>query len=212
MNFDLFLKNISEIKKIGLPGEFAHSKMAPLERQIMMKEFDTSTRKPKEASVLMLLYPKQNKTHLVLILRASYNGVHSSQVALPGGKVEAFDADFRATALRETHEEIGISPEKIMIIKDFTPMYVPPSNFMVYPFLGYSTEDLIFKIDPNEVSGTIEFPIEIFINDQILASQTMTTSYMESAEVPGFLIENNFVWGATAMMLNELKEVIKKVI
>jgi 8-oxo-dGTP pyrophosphatase MutT (NUDIX family) len=212
MDFDLFLKTIPKIQNAKLLGEEAHIKMAPKERIAMMKGFDATISKPKKACILMLLYPKLNKTHLVLILRASYNGVHSSQVAFPGGRVEDFDVNYRATALRETHEEIGIISDKIEIIKDFTSIYIPPSNFMVYPFLGYSKEELIFKIAPEEVSGIIELPIEFFLEDSILSSQIMNTSYMDFREVSGFQIEEYFVWGATAMMLSELKEVLKSVI
>jgi 8-oxo-dGTP pyrophosphatase MutT (NUDIX family) len=212
MDFDLFLKTIPKIQKAYLLGEEAHIKMAPKERITLMKNFDVAISNPKKASILMLIYPKKSKSHLVLILRASYNGVHSSQVAFPGGKVESFDANYRATALRETQEEIGVSPEKITIIKDFTPIYIPPSNFMVFPFLGFSSEELIFRKDPEEVSGTIELPLDLFLDDRILSSQIMNTSYMDFLEVPGFQIENDFVWGATAMMLNELKEVLKSVL
>jgi 8-oxo-dGTP pyrophosphatase MutT (NUDIX family) len=212
MNFDLFLKIIPKIQKAKLLGEEAHKIMVPNVRIAMMKDFDASKSNPKKASILMLVYPKQSKSHLVLILRASYNGVHSSQVAFPGGKVEAFDADYRATALRETHEEIGVSSDKITIIKDFTPTYIPPSNFMVYPFLGFSSEELIFRKDSEEVSGIIELPLDLFLDDSILTSQIMNTSYMDFLEVPGFQIENNFVWGATAMMLSELKEVLKSIL
>jgi 8-oxo-dGTP pyrophosphatase MutT (NUDIX family) len=212
MNFDLFLKTIPKIQKAKLLGEEAHKIMVPKVRIALMKDFDASKSNPKKASILMLVYPKQSKSHLVLILRASYNGVHSSQVAFPGGKVETFDADYCATALRETHEEIGVSSDKIEIIKDFTPTYIPPSNFMVYPFLGYSSEELVFSKDTEEVSDIIELPLDLFLDDSILTSQIMNTSYMDFLEVPGFQIENNFVWGATAMMLSELKEVLKSVL
>lgn len=211
MEFDLFLKNISKIQNVALLGEDAHKKMAPKERIALMKDFDALVANPKKAAVLMLLYPKNKKTHLVLILRASYNGVHSSQIAFPGGKVEISDINYRATALRETEEEIGVSSNKITIIKEFSETYIPPSNFMVYPFLGYSKELLTFKPDPNEVDGIIELSIEDLIDENFITSQVMNTSYMNFMEVPGFQIENNFVWGATAMMLSELKEVLKSI-
>ncbi len=212
MNFDLFLKTIPKIQNAKLLGEEAHKKMAPKNRIDLIKDFDYTISNPKKASILMLFYPKNNKTHMVLILRAFYKGVHSSQIAFPGGKVEFFDANYRATALRETHEEIGIPSEKIEIIKDFTSIFIPPSNFMVFPFLGYCSEEIIFKIDPKEVSGTIELPIDLFLDDRILTSQIISTSYMDFMEVPGFKIEHNFVWGATAMILSELKEVLKSVL
>lgn len=210
MDFDLFLNTVPKILKQTLSGEVAHHKMAPPERKELMKNFAGSDFR--KAAVLMLFYPKENKTHLALILRTSYNGVHSSQVAFPGGKVENFDANHQETALRETQEEIGISPKKISIVRPFSQIYIPPSNFMVYPFLGYATQELQFVLDPKEVAGIVEFPISELLNDASVVSKKMDTSYSESIEVPSFKINEHFVWGATAMMLSELKDILKSVL
>ncbi len=207
MNFDLFLNTVPKILKQTLTGEVAHNKMAPPERKVLMQKFEgTNFRK---AAVLMLFYPKENQTHLALILRTSYNGVHSSQVAFPGGKVENFDANNQETALRETQEEIGIPPEKISIVRPFSQIYIPPSNFMVYPFLGYAIQELQFVLDPKEVAGIVEFPISDLLNDANIVVKKMDTSYSESIEVPSFKIKEHYVWGATAMMLSELKDILK---
>jgi 8-oxo-dGTP pyrophosphatase MutT (NUDIX family) len=158
---------------------------------------------------MMLLYPKNDKTHLVLIVRNAYNGVHSSQIAFPGGKYEISDADYRETALRETHEEVGISSEKIEIIKQFTPVYIPPSNFSVHPFLGISSQELLFYPDIREVADIIELPLSVFLNDEIIIEATLSTSYANNISVPAYNIQNHVVWGATAMILSELREVLK---
>lgn len=158
---------------------------------------------------MMLFYPKEGITHFVLILRNSYKGVHSAQVAFPGGKFEIEDICFSNTALRETHEEIGIHPGKMEIIKPFSPMYIPPSNFMVYPFLGICRDELEFIPQADEVAGIIEVPLTVFLADEIITTVNLNTSYAFNAEVPAFNIEGNIVWGATAMMLSELKDVIK---
>ena len=159
----------------------------------------------------MLFYPKNNNTHLILIKRASYNGVHSSQIAFPGGKPELEDVDLMQTALRETHEEIGVHPNKIEIIRSFSEVYIPPSNYMVFPFMGISKVELDFRIQEEEVESVVELPLNVFLDDNIIAHKTMTTSYANDILVPGFLVDNNFIWGATAMMLSELKDTIKKV-
>ncbi|MBP6759852.1 MAG: CoA pyrophosphatase, partial [Flavobacterium sp.] len=151
-------------------------------------------------------------THLVFIVRNSYQGVHSAQIAFPGGKYEPRDQIFENTALRETHEEIGIAPDSIKIMKAFTRLYIPPSNFMVHPFLGISKEELVFVPDSSEVADIIELPLSVFMADDILVSVKLTTSYAENIMVPAFKIEEHIVWGATAMMLSELKEVLKKVL
>lgn len=212
MNFDFFLKIIPKIQNAKLLGDEAHKKLAPKNRIDLIKELEDQIVNSKKASVLILFYPKYNKTHMVLIVRNVYEGVHSSQIAFPGGKVEFFDATHRATALRETYEEIGIPAEKIEIVKDFTSIFIPPSNFIVFPFLGYCSEELIFNIDTKEVFRIIEVPIELLLNDQILSTQVISNSYMDLIEVPGFKIDENFVWGATAMILSELKEVLQSVL
>ena len=149
---------------------------------------------------------------MILIQRNSYKGVHSSQIGFPGGKVEDFDSSLEDTALRETFEEIGIEREKINVVRAFTEIYIPPSNFKVYPFLGYSTEELIFIPSDREVFGLIELPLSVLLNDKNLVSKTLSTSYMEEVDVPAFKFEENYIWGATSQMLNELKEVIKRVL
>lgn len=212
MDFETFLKKIPEIQQQKLLGTISHLKMCPPERAEMMRNIDLSSIKPREAAIMMLVYPKSNITHLALILRTSYNGVHSSQIAFPGGKVELFDTNFQQTALRETYEEIGISPEKINVIRHFTPIYIPPSNFMVYPFLGYSTENLTFVPDQDEVAGILELPISILLDEEIIITNRMSTSYNDNMDVPAFKINEHIVWGATAMMLSELKDVLKMVL
>ena len=212
MHFEDFLKYTPKIQNVELPATHAHAKMAPSNRLDLIKAIDFSKVTPKQAAVLMLFYPKASQTHLALILRTSYNGVHSSQIAFPGGKVEDFDVDLRETALRETHEEIGVNPNHVNVIRAFTEVYIPPSNFMVYPYLGYSESELEFILQEDEVAGLVEFPFADFMNDKIIVNTTMKTSYAGSIEVPGFQVREHFVWGATAMMLSELKETLKLVL
>ncbi|WP_370453641.1 CoA pyrophosphatase [Flavobacterium sp. 102] len=212
MHFEEFLKYTPKIQNVELPATHAHAKMAPANRLDLIKAIDFTKVTPKQAAVLMLFYPKASQTYLALILRTSYNGVHSSQIAFPGGKVEDFDADLKETALRETHEEIGVNPNHVNVIRAFTEVYIPPSNFMVYPYLGYSESELEFNLQEDEVAGLVEFPFADFMNDKIIVNTTMKTSYAGSIEVPGFQVREHFVWGATAMMLSELKETLKLVL
>lgn len=210
MNFQDFLGYVPKLMEVTLPAEEAHFKMAPLERIESLKNLKLETKNPKTAAVMMLFYPKNGVTHLVLIVRNLYQGVHSAQIAFPGGKYEPRDQIFENTALRETHEEIGIPPANIEIMRPFTRLYIQASNFMVHPFLGISREELIFVPDSNEVADIIELPLSVFLDDEILVSVNLTTSYAENIMVPAFKIKEHIVWGATAMMLSELKEVLKK--
>lgn len=212
MEFSSFLSLVPKIIKESLPATDAHIIMAPPERIEVLRNIDVSTYNPREAAVLMLFYPRNDQTNLALILRNSYNGVHSSQIAFPGGKVETYDRSLCDTALRETHEEIGVSPDKINVVRSFTELFIPPSNFIVHPFFGFSNSELIFTPDPSEVAGLVEFPVAQFLDDQTIVHNTMATSYSKSIAVPTFKIGDHYVWGATAMILSELKEVLKKVL
>ena len=212
MDFQDFLQRIPNLERQALPAEAAHSMMMPPERKQIMKDLNIETKNPRKAAVMMLLYPKQSQTHLVLIQRNSYPGVHSSQIAFPGGKVELEDESHQHTALRETQEEVGIAPHQIKVVRAFTEVYIPPSNFMVYPFLGFCQNELTFNPDPEEVAGIIELPLLHFLDENNVVSQCMDTSYSKAIDVPAFKIQEHFVWGATAMMLSELKETLRKVL
>ena len=212
MDFNHFLTHSPKIQNVGLPASIAHAKMAPTNRMELLRKLNTESINPKKAAVMMLFYPKNSQTHLVLILRNSYKGIHSSQMAFPGGKPEMCDIDLKDTALRETHEEIGILPNKIEVIRSFTEVYIPPSNYMVYPFLGISKEELQFVKQEDEVAGIVELALVDFLDEAIIQNKVMRTSYAGDFEVPGFLVNNHFVWGATAMILSELKETLKMVL
>ncbi|RTY83402.1 CoA pyrophosphatase [Flavobacterium sp. ZB4P23] len=212
MDFQEFLRFVPKLINAGLPAFDAHIKMAPLERLESLKKSTIETENPRIAAVMMLFYPKKDSAHFVLIVRNSYKGVHSAQIAFPGGKYELQDGNYAITALRETHEEVGIHPDKIEIIKPFTQIYIPPSNFMVYPFLGISKEELVFVLEPAEVASIIEIPLSTFLSDAIVIEAKLSTSYANDINVPAFKIEEHIIWGATAMMLSELKDVLKEVL
>ncbi|MEI7509750.1 MAG: CoA pyrophosphatase, partial [Flavobacterium sp.] len=209
MNFTDFYKAVQAIESIDLPAISAHVKMAPIERIQMIKDGIDNFTNAREAAVMMLIYPKESIAHLALIVRNSYPGIHSSQIAFPGGKVEVVDVNLKETALRETYEEIGIPPDLISVIKDFSSVYIPPSNFLVYPFLGISSSELEFTLQTEEVAGIIELPLSLLLDDSIITTKSLETSYAKSIEVPVFEIGEHLVWGATAMMLSELKDSLK---
>jgi 8-oxo-dGTP pyrophosphatase MutT (NUDIX family) len=213
MNFKDFSQQVPKIKNLPLPGENSHFKMVPEFRLEELRKQKQSKKNPKKAAVLALFYPSSNDlTHLLLILRKTYQGVHSNQIGFPGGKVEKVDIDLRATALRETHEEVGVSPDKVQIIKSLSEVYIPPSNFEVQPYIGLCHQWLSFVPQQTEVQAIVEVPLPDFLDDSKIFHQTLSTSYAENVEVPAFRLKGHIVWGATAMMLSEIKELLNQVL
>lgn len=212
MQFHTFTNLIPEIKAVPLLASEAHLKMAPLERINYYKNYDYSLHNPRESAVLSLFYPKNKETYLLLIVRAAYPGIHSSQIAFPGGKREKEDHDLVQTALRETYEEVGIQSQGIDVIKQFSELYIPPSNFLVTPYMGIHEAELQVVLDPREVANYIEFPLSELLDESNIQEVQMTTSYAKNIQVPAFLIDNYIVWGATAMILSEIKETINTVL
>ena len=208
MKFELFLKHIEAVKNIKLPGIEAQFKLAPkLRLNYNAKKFKAND--PKIAAVLALFYPNQNnEVTLLLTKRANYNGTHSGQISFPGGKVEQSDLNLKQTALRETFEEVGIIDEDIEVIREFTEVYIPPSNFLVTPFIGIIYNKPIFKVN-SEVAKIIEVPFSKLIDETNIGSIKITNSYMKETSVPCFKIDDSIIWGATAMVLSEIREVIK---
>jgi len=167
----------------------------------------------KKAAVLALFYPNRSyETSLVLILRNSYPGVHSAQVAFPGGKIEPQDLSIEAAAIRETEEEIGVDSKDIQLVKAMSPLYIPPSNFIVYPFLGTANEPLQFIKEESEVQEIIEVKLSDFLDARSVVRTRVSTSYKIEVEVPAFSLNGYTVWGATAMMLSEIKQVLNQMI
>jgi len=208
MFFHTFLELVPSIAQTPLFGTSAHLKMVPLERSKYLNNYDYKVHNPRKSAVLSLFYPKDKKTYLLLIVRSKYPGVHSAQVSFPGGKMENFDTSLKATALRETYEEVGILTEKIEIIKECSEVYIPPSNFIVSPYIGITTEELETKIDTREVNQILEISLDDLLSDELIRTVEVSTSYKDKVKVPAFMIADHIVWGATAMILNEIKEII----
>ncbi len=198
---------------MALPGEAIQHKMAPIERLSELKKNAIQKQTARKAGVMALFYPSQSlDTHLILILRKTYKGVHSAQVGFPGGKIEPEDQSLLETALRETEEEVGVNAKSISVLKQLTEIYIPPSDFFVQPFLGVTYQTPIFIPQEEEVEALIEVPLTHFMDDKILTTSTLSTSYATNIQVPAFMLNDHVVWGATAMMLSEVRELLKQVL
>ena len=195
-----------------MPGEASHHKMAPIERLEELTKQSLKKNNVKRASVMALFYPNKNgETHLALILRKTYKGVHSAQVGFPGGKQESSDLSSMHTALRETQEEIGVLQKDIIVLKKLTQIFIPPSNFFVEPFIGVCQNTPHFTLQQTEVEALIEVKLSDLLDDAIYCTTRVSSSYATDIQVPAYILNTHVVWGATAMMLSELRELLKKV-
>lgn len=198
-----------------LPGKDAHIRLAPFQRLADMFSDPIPPEGAKESAVLVLLIPNGTshdpedimEWRVLLIKRNSYAGVHSAQIAFPGGKKEQDDKSFMETAYREAYEEMGIDREKTIPVSALSGLYVPPSNFYICPVLAIAKEELRFTVDPREVTGYREIQIKEFnpAKTEIRKFQSPTGEWLDA---PGYSIEDYFIWGATAMILSELYQVV----
>lgn len=163
----------------------------------------------KLGAVLILLYPHAGEWYLPLMKRPDYEGVHGGQISFPGGKKEEIDADLFATALREAEEEVGVKPETVTVIGSISELYIPPSNFKVFPVIGFTDKRPEFNKNQYEVERILEMPIRHLMQPSTVKQTTVKVMGGLSLPTPYFDVEGEVVWGATAMMLSELKEILK---
>jgi 8-oxo-dGTP pyrophosphatase MutT (NUDIX family) len=198
---------LAERIKQPLPGMAAQIKMTSNFRTRELRfSYDTSL--ATRSSVLILLFPHENSLKTIFILRQTYDGVHSGQVSFPGGRYEEHDGSRIVTALRESFEEVHIDPEKVKVLGTLSELYIPPSNYLVLPVLGFCESRPDFVADKTEVADLIEADIR-FLFDEKLVKETIIEVRGNKIRAPYFDVQGHVVWGATAMILSELKEVIR---
>ena len=162
-----------------------------------------------KSGVLVLLYPHEGEIYLPLIIRPEDSGPHSGQVAFPGGRMEKEDVGIIDTAVRETWEEIGVAKEEIIPLGCLTNLYIPVSNYIVSPVLGYTHTRPFFKPDEREVAGVIEVPLSRLNNPDCRKKRKINVSGF-LIDAPYFEVDDQMVWGATAMMLSEFLEILNE--
>ncbi len=207
----LTLLNTLKIKLQGkLPGEKSHEKFLPeIRKKKSIYSFDKINYR--ESAVMIVLFIENNRLFSLLIKRNDYNGHHSGQIGLPGGKTEDKDIDLISTAIRETYEEIGIKVSNSNIIGSLSPISIPISKFKVYPYICFLNKKPEFLIDKNEVKDLIIYELSnLFIESNTKISKVQAVNQIIDA--PSFIINNEIVWGATSMILNEFKEIIEDII
>ncbi|MFQ6037167.1 MAG: NUDIX hydrolase [Candidatus Aminicenantales bacterium] len=188
------------------PGLAAQVRMIPHPRpgHRVYQEVEDTCHK---AGVLLLLYPKGGRPHLVFTLRTEQVDFHKGQISFPGGHQEP-DERLDQTALREAQEELGIPPESVRILGSLTPLYIPPSNTCIYPVVGVTEEPPRFIPHEPEVAEVLEIPLDHLIHPESIQRETRTLSG-QKLEVPFYHYKGHKIWGATAMVLAELLSLLK---
>ena len=210
IDFDQLMVSLVGRLHRPLPGSIAHEPLRAIATGEVKPAFEHSS-PPKPGSVLILLYPEENQIKFPLTQRAEYAGAHSGQISLPGGKAEDGET-IEQTALREGKEEIGVQPTEIEVIGRLSEFYVIPSNFMVTPVVAFQRSKPIFIPDPVEVVRVLEGNLEDLLRDDAVKVKEILAARIYSLSAPHFLIQNEIVWGATAMMLNELRTVLREIV
>jgi 8-oxo-dGTP pyrophosphatase MutT (NUDIX family) len=204
IEFIEFISNLTKRLKMPLPGEIAHKLMAAKSRLSIANTPNATTRK---SAILILFYPFEDKINIPLILRPQYDGMHGGQVAFPGGRYEKTDENLIRTAIREAQEEIGIRATDVQVIGQLTELYIPPSNFLVQPVVGFMNKKPAFYPDPREVDTIFEISVDEIMNPEIITEELLNVRGVE-VQAPIYSIQNHKVWGATAMMIAELLMVL----
>ena len=219
MNFKDLKRIIPKLKLSNLNSKTSQIKLAPSFRKEFIKLNSNKLLNSKKAAVTAALYADDsNLVRLILILRNTYNGVHSNQIGFPGGRVEEDDKTLFDTAIRETFEEIGIAVEKNELIRELKEIYIPPSNFNVYPFLVLLNHPPSFVKDDKEVKEIITIDLDSLLNCKITQTLIPVPTKLNELNtqndvlVPTFKLAGFNVWGATAMMLSEIRDLINDVI
>jgi len=196
---------LSKRLKQQLPGKTAHIELAPYRNVEFSKTIITNAKK---SGVLILFYLKDNEIYTILMQRNIYNGQHSGQISLPGGKREKIDKNISQTALREANEEIGVKIEAIEVIGQLSNVYIPVSNFHITPVVGITNDMPKFILDKREVQELIELKIDTLIKEN--PQKTNIKLHNNTIiNIPAFIIKDKVIWGATAIILNELRHILQ---
>ena len=203
-----FIARLVKTLQTQLPGVQAHHRVMSYIRMTPDEALATG-KNPRQSAVLILLFPENDGWHFVLTRRKKYEGVHSNQISLPGGKFEVNDVDLQRTALRETQEEIGVNASSIAVIGKLTPLYIPPSNFIVHPYVGYVDVKPDFIEEEKEVEEIVLEQVSRLLEEDVVKKTKVKVGQNLTMQVPYFDLKGHVVWGATAMVLSEFREIIE---
>ena len=205
-----FAQQLSYHLEHHLPGEIAHLPLSPSGRGRSSEALKKAD-KVRESAVAVILFEKSNELHCTLIQRPNYEGTHSGQISFPGGKKEPSDNDLLITSMREAFEEIGVELKEKHLLGSLTSVYIPVSNFSVAPYVFYYPKVPSYIKDNFEVAEIVEININDLLHESVIKHTNIPISNGNMLNnIPYFDLENKIIWGSTALILNELRAIIKR--
>ena len=218
MDYQTFVNCISKVNNFPLPGKRGHVIMAPYSirrlylsnEKVFQHENDLEYyQNARKASVLLYFYEYKNELYLTLIKRTTYDGPHSGQIGLPGGKPLSLDFSLWDTAKREFKEELGVDLLSASPLLSLSPVYIPPSNFFVTPFVAVVKKKPFFYLNSREVALKINISLDELINLKIKQCPILEGNH-KGVVVPCYIYKGHMIWGATAMILSEFTLFLKE--
>lgn len=210
MNYTETISRLRERLAQPLPGLSAQERMMGRVVKMPLTVPDNA----KLSAVLCLLFPVEDELHVLLMKRKEDRTAHSGQVSFPGGRFDETDTDLKATALREAKEEVGINEHEVEILGSLTSLYIPVSNFNVFPYVGFARQQPVYNLSQNEVAYTLEVPIkELLHPDRKIVTDVVSPAVPDVIrQVRAYNLEDGtIIWGATAMMISELEAVLGEI-
>lgn len=198
MTFSIWLK---QRLSSPLPGELAHQTIWSYPRNSFVDALNADP-PPRHCAVNILLKPNHVDYHVGFILRSDF-GIHGGQLAFPGGKIEQNETRL-ACAERETWEEIGVEKKHYTLVGELSPVYIPPSNMLVFPFVHVLDTEIELNINSREISDFFWVSMDQLLPHQIIEKEHYLKAFDSSRVIKGIPIEAHFLWGATAMISQEL--------
>ena len=205
------IENLEDSLALDLPGQHYQNLMSPVEEH---EKYRIVPKNHRVACVMALIHPKSDgELYLTYIKRASSHpdDKHAGQIGFPGGKFEEEDESLVVCALREVEEEIGVKSDDVKILGELTSLYVFASNFLVYPFVGYLNYEPKYIPQIEEVAGVIDIPLSNLLDPTFKTNKPMKLVDGLETVVPGYNVDNHFLWGATAMISSELERLLERI-
>lgn len=197
-------EHIARLLKNDLPGKRSHLKMMPPGRELTVRHQDMDLLK--YSSVLLLLFPWKDEIYTCLTKRAAAMKNHPGQISLPGGRIEEGESP-EVTALRETREEVGVSPLDVRLLGRLSELYVQVSRFTIFPYVGWLDKKPDFVLNEAEAEKLILFPIQQFHRQREVRITRLDT-FSGPLDVPYYPFDGEVIWGATAMILTEFLDLL----